>query len=371
MRKGTIGPRLNNKHILHLAVCLVFLCTMLLGAGAALAENKKVLRLLTWSSYAKEDLMKKFEAETGIKVEATFSNNEEMISKLRATRGGDFDLAQPSVDRISAAVKRHKIYQPIDYSKLKLDQIVPSILAAAKKNTLVDGKSYAVPFTMGTKGLVVNKKFAPEASDYKDLFNPKYKGKVAYKMKRPVLLAMGFSYGYDPFALYNDRAAYQKFLDDMEQKFIAGKPVAKFYIDNADVLFEAFRKNEIYLAVESERVGWKLNAENPDIDYVVPKSGAMAWMDTFVIPAKSENVEGAYKYINFILRPENAAAYTNSSRYKTASVGADKFVKPEVAADFKRSLPDEAWDKMNWYPTVPPGLEEMEGKTLDKIKASN
>lgn len=369
MAYGFIKSRLSVKTVVYSTTCLIFLFTMLFTAGAALADQK-VLRLLTWSSYAKEDLMKKFEAETGIKVEATFSNNEEMISKLRATRGGDFDLAQPSVDRISAAVMRHKIYQPIDYSKVKIDQLDPSILAAAKKNTLVKGKSYAVPFTMGTKGLVVNKKGAPDASDYKDLLNPKYTGKVAYKMKRPVLLAMGFSFGYDPFSLYNDRPAYQKYLDDMEKKFIAGKPVVKFYIDNADVLFEAFRKNEIYLAVESERVGWKLHAENPDIDYVVPKSGAMAWMDTFAIPARSENVEGAYKYINFILRPENAAAYTNSSRYKTASVGAEKYVKPDVAADFARSLPDSAWSKMNWYPTVPPGLEEMEGKTLDKIKAA-
>lgn len=371
MADSSIKSTSRMNYFLPLSICLVFLCTMLFTGGeAAAGENKQVLRLLTWSSYAKEDLMKKFEEETGIKVEATFSNNEEMISKLRATRGGDFDLAQPSVDRISAAVKRHKIYQAIDYAKVDTSQIVPSILEAAKKNTLVNGKSYAVPFTMGTKGLVVNKKFAPNASDYKDLLNPEYSGKVAYKMKRPVLLAMGFSFGYDPFSLYTDRAAYQKYLDDMEQKFVAGKPVAKFYIDNADVLFEAFRKNEIYLAVESERVGWKLHAENPDIDYIVPASGAMAWMDTFVIPARSENVEDAYKYINFILRPEHAAEYTNSSRYKTASVGAEKYVNEAVAADFNRSLPDEAWVKMNWYPTVPPGLEEMEGKTLDKIKAS-
>lgn len=371
MKMNSVNPK-SHKSFFLLLTLAVFLCTILMtGQQAASAENKKVLRLLTWSSYAKEDLMKKFEAETGIKVEATFSNNEEIISKLRATRGGDFDLAQPSVDRISAAVKSHGIYQAIDYTKVDTSQIVPSILDAAQKNTLVNGKSYAVPFTVGTTGLVVNKKFAPKASDFKDLLKTEYAGKVAYKMKRPILLAMGYSFGYDPFSLYNDRAAYQKFLDDMEQKFIEGKPVVKFYIDNADVLFEAFRKNEIYLAVESERVGWKLHAENPDIDYVVPASGAMAWMDTFVIPARSENVEGAYKYINFIMRPENAAEYTNSSRYKTASIGAGKYVKAEVAADFNRSLPDDAWGKMHWYPTVPPGLEEMEGKIFDKIKASN
>jgi len=30
----------------------------------------------------------------------------------------------------------------------------------------------------------------------------------------------------------------------------------------------------------------------------------------------------------------------------------------------------EVMKKMNWYPTVPAGLEEMEGKVLDKIKAA-
>ena len=50
-----------------------------------------------------------FKKETGIEVEVTLSNNEEMISKLRATGGAGFDLAQPSQDRITrrAAGIRH------------------------------------------------------------------------------------------------------------------------------------------------------------------------------------------------------------------------------------------------------------------------
>ena len=52
-----------------------------------------------------------------------------------------------------------KIYQPIDYSQIKADQIVASMLAAVKKNTLVDGKSYAVPHVYGTSGLIVNSSY--------------------------------------------------------------------------------------------------------------------------------------------------------------------------------------------------------------------
>ena len=43
--------------------------------------------------------MAQFEEETGIDVQITLSNNEDMISKLRATGGAGFDLAQPSQEK--------------------------------------------------------------------------------------------------------------------------------------------------------------------------------------------------------------------------------------------------------------------------------
>ena len=86
-----------------------------------------------------------------------------MISKLRATRGGGFDLAQPSQDRVVAMVEQFGIYQPIDYSKVNEAQLDQNILAATKKYTEFKGQSYSVPHVFGTSGLIVNKKFAPDA----------------------------------------------------------------------------------------------------------------------------------------------------------------------------------------------------------------
>jgi len=141
--------------------------------------------------------------------------------------------------------KQYGIYQPIDYSKVNTDQLDPSLVAAVKKNTMVDGKPYAVPHVYGTSGLVVNKEKAPDVKDYKDLFDPKYTGRVSYRMKRPTLLAMGFSFGYDPFALYDDKAAYQKFLDEIAEKLIAAKPVVRNYWDDGDQLLESLRSGEL------------------------------------------------------------------------------------------------------------------------------
>ena len=108
----------------------------------------ETLRLLTWGGYAPKEVIKEFKKETGITVKVTKSNNEDMISKLRATGGAGFDLAQPSQDRISSAQADFNIYKPIDLSKINADQIIPSMLEATKKNTMQDGKVYGVPHVL-------------------------------------------------------------------------------------------------------------------------------------------------------------------------------------------------------------------------------
>ncbi len=335
--------------------------------GAASAET---LALLTWKGYTPKNLVEKFKQETGIDVKVTYTNNEEMIAKLRATRGAGFDLAQPSQDRISSVQAKYKIYQPIDLSKIKTSQIIPSMLEAVKKNTMVDGKPHAVPFCWGTSGLIVNEKLAPDAKDYSDLLNAKYKGRVSYRLKRPTLIALAFTMGDDPFAKYSDAKAYQALMDKVGAEMIKAKVLVKNYWANGDALLQSMRSNEVYVAMAWDGAGFKLYAENPDIDFVAPKSGALGWIDTFAIPAKAKNVEGAYKWINFMLRPENAAAFTNMEKYGTASNGAVKLLNAEVKGNFERCFPQKDIDNVKWYPPVPAKLEAIEGKILDKVKAS-
>src|SRR5271156_3705267 len=92
------------------------------------AVDAKVLRIISWADYVPAALIAQFKQETGIQVEVTLSNNEEMISKLRATGGAGFDLAQPSQDRILAAQREFGIYKPIDTSKVQLGEFVPELL---------------------------------------------------------------------------------------------------------------------------------------------------------------------------------------------------------------------------------------------------
>ncbi len=339
-------------------------------AVTSVAVSADTLKLLTWKGYAPKVLVEKFEKQTGIDVEVTYSNNEEMIAKLRATRGSGFDLAQPSQDRISSVQEKFKIYQPMDYSKINTDQIIASMLTAVQNNTKVGGESYAAPFCYGTSGLVVNKKAAPDATDYDALMDVRYKGRVSYRLKRPTLIAMAFAKGDDPFAKYADEAAYKALMEGVGQDLIDAKHLVKNYWANGDALLELMRNGEVNVAMAWDNGGWKLHEQNPDIDFVAPTSGALGWIDTFAIPAKAKNVDAAYKWINFMLEPENAAYFTNQEKYGTASKDAGQFLDAKIRANFERSFSKADIDNIKWYPPVPARLESIEGKILDKVKAA-
>jgi spermidine/putrescine transport system substrate-binding protein len=344
------------------------LATLMLAAGAAQAQDK-TLRLLTWGDYVPKDVMEQFTKETGIKVEVTLSNNEEMISKLRATAGAGFDLAQPSQDRIAGPQSEFKIYKPLDLSKVKAAQFIPSMLSATKTNTTVKGKVYGLPHIWGTDGLVVNTKTS-KAADYTDLCAAENAGKVSMRLKRPTLIAFAFAAGKNPFALYSDAKAYGALMDDVGKTLTECKKNVKFFWDGKDQLLAGMRSGELTTAMMWDTGGWGLNKTNPEIKFVAPKSGALGWIDTFAIPAKGKNDAAAYAWINFNMRPEIAAKVASSAGNFTASQGADKLMDPVLKAQFADSFPTAALKNIKWYPAVPAGIEDIEGRVLDRIKAA-
>ncbi len=346
--------------------------TLALAAAALMTSaahaDDKTLRLLTWGGYAPKDVIEQFTKETGIKVEVTTSNNEEMISKLRATGGAGFDLVQPSQDRIAGPQTEFRIYKPMDMSKLKAELFIPSMLKSTEKNTTVAGKIYGVPHIWGTDGLVINTKTS-KATDYADLCAPENAGKVSMRLKRPTLIAMAFASGKDPFALYNDPKAYGALMDQMGEKLAACKANVKFYWDAKDQLLAGIRSGELTTAMMWDTGGWELNKANPDVKFIAPKSGALGWVDTFAIPAKGKNDAAAYAWINYNMRPEVAAKVASAAGNFTASKGADQMMDPVLKKQFADSFPEAALNNIKWYPAVPAGIEEIEGRVLDRVKA--
>lgn len=348
-------------YILSVAVSSVF------GAQMAQAET---LRLLTWGGYAPEEVIEKFEAETGHTVEVTTSNNEEMIAKLRATNGGGFDLAQPSQDRIASAQEEFGIYKPIDMSRINADLFIPSMLDATVGNTTYEGEAYGLPHVWGTSGLVVNTAVAGNVKDYTDLCDASVAGRVSYRLKRPTLIGFAYSMGLDPFAAYGDVDAYQAILDQVEAKLIECKPNVKAYWGGGDEIKNLLRSGEVVASMAWDTGGWQLNADNPDITFVAPKAGALGWIDTFALPARGRADDAAYDWINFVMQPDVAAMITNSAGNFTAAVDGDAGVNDDLKARYQGSFDQAAIDNIKWYPPVPAGLEALEGATLDRINAA-
>jgi spermidine/putrescine transport system substrate-binding protein len=352
----------------HVSMRLVLLALLL--AGTALADDAKRLRLITWADYVPADVVAQFKKETGIQVELTLSNNEEMISKLRATGGAGFDLAQPSEDRITGVQSEFGLYKPIDTTRVKLDQFRPEILEITRRITTLNGKLYGLPYLWGSDGLVVNSKRA-KVADYTDLCRPDLKGKTSMRLRRPILMAFAFAAGKDPFALYGDPKAYEALMESVGKTLSACKANVRFFFDNKDQLLNGMRSGEVLAAMMWDTGGWTLNRENPDIQFIVPKSGALGWLDTFALPAKGRNDAGAYAWINFTMRPEIAARITRRVGNWTAAKGTEALVDQRMRAQYNASFPEGAFKGIRWYPAVPAGLEEMEGRILDRIKAAN
>src|SRR5258706_15716703 len=151
------------------------------GSTPEPSDESKVVRIITWSDYVPADVVELFRKETGIQVLVTLSNNEEIISKLRATGGAGFDLAQPSQDRLLGAQQEFRIYKPFDESKVKLDEFLPDLLATVRKNATIDGKLYALPYVWGTEGLVYNSK-RTTIGDYMDLCRPDLRGRTSVRL---------------------------------------------------------------------------------------------------------------------------------------------------------------------------------------------
>lgn len=335
------------------------------------AADAETLRLLTWGGYAPENVIKLFEAANpDITVEVTLSNNEEIVAKLRATGGAGYDLAQPSHDRIFAAQKEYNIYKPIDLSKIETGNLDTNLLDGVKANATIDGKLYAVPHQWGTSGLVADITKAPNAKGWGDLCNPEYKGRTSMRLRRTILLGTAFSLGKDPFALYADKAAYQKMLDEVTDKLIACKSNVKTYWNGGDDLATLMLSGEVVLSESWDSTAFKLYGQNKNIVFVPPSTGALAWIDTFAIPRKGQADAAAYKWINFVMQPEIVKLMSDSTGAISAVKGGIDLLPADKKAAVKAAFTDKDLANLKFFANIPPGIEDMEGKALERIKAA-
>ncbi|EAF8927035.1 extracellular solute-binding protein, partial [Listeria monocytogenes] len=102
--------------------------------------------------------------------------------------------------------------------------------------------------------------------------------------------------------------------------------------------------NEAGVAVTFSGEAAEMLSENEDLEYVIPKDGSNLWFDNMVIPKTAKNVDGAHKFINFMLKPENAAINAEYVGYATPNAKAVELLPKEISSD-ERFYPD--MDELN------------------------
>jgi putative spermidine/putrescine transport system substrate-binding protein/spermidine/putrescine transport system substrate-binding protein len=293
---------------------------LLLAVGPAAAET---LRILAYEGYADQDWVAAFEKETGAKVNVVFAGSpEEMFAKMQGSGGADYDLV--AID--TSIIKRYKdngLIQPIDESKIpNLHNLLPAF--ATIHQTKPDGQRLAVPIAWGSLGLIYSKAEFPTApDDWNVLWDPKYKGRVLMGDDgNNNIVNTAISLGIkDPYHLTPEQ---QKAI---KAKLIALKSNLLSYYSGGDEGVTLWLQNDVVLMTAfGELQQRELVRKGANVGYLVPKAGAVGWVDCWGISAKAAAVGLAHAWINFWMNPSTGKAMSDRYGYgntTSKSVGLD------------------------------------------------
>jgi spermidine/putrescine transport system substrate-binding protein len=190
------------------------------------------------------------------------------------------------------------------------------------------------------------------------------------RLKRTILVGTAFALGKDPFAAYSNLDEYKKILDAVADTLIACKTNVKAYWQGGDDLSALMLSGEAVAAETWDSTAFKLSSQNPNIVYVPPKSGALGWIDTFTLPRKGEADDAAYKWINFVYRPDIVTKLSASTGSIIAVKGGIDLLPEDVRAAVQGAFTKEDLANIRFAAQIKPGVEDLEGKTLERIKAA-
>src|SRR4051812_36898082 len=333
-----------------------------LGLATAAFAQQRVVNVYNWSDYIDPKALDEFTKTTGIKVVYdTYDNNEIVETKLLAGKSG-YDIVVPSGPFLQRLIGA-KIFQKLDKSKLpNLANLWPDV---SQRLAVFDpGNQYAVNYMWGTTGIGLNVKKVREVLGEIPLntWDLLMKPELAAKLK-----ACGIYVLDSPEDLFPGILAYlglnpdSKRNDDLTKAgdalFRIRGNVQKFH---SSEYINALANGDICMAVgySGDMVQAKNRAAEAkngvEIAYVIPREGALMWFDNFAIPADAKNVAEAHAFIDFMMRPEVAAANTNFVSYASGNLAAKKFVAPEILnnpgvypdeATFRRLFTNTAYDE--------------------------
>lgn len=296
------------------------------------AGSSDELYVYNWGEYIDEEVITRFEEETGIRVVYDlFETNEEMYPIIEAG-AVTYDVVCPSDYMIQKMIENDLLAE-INFENVpNVDQIDPAYMEMAQ--SFDPDNKYSVPYCWGTVGILYNTKrleelgVAPPAK-WADLWDEKLSGEILMQDSvRDAFMVALKDLGYSMNTTSREE------LQEAKELLIQQKPLVQAYVIDqvrdkmigGEAAVGVIYSGEM-LYIQEEVEALKLDY---DLEYVIPKEGTNLWLDSWVIPKNAKNKENAEKWIDFLCRPEIAKANFEYITYPTPNKGAFDLLDEEL-----------------------------------------
>ena len=356
------------KKLLISAISILVICLGLLYSrnfiNSSNSGDKQTLTIFNWGEYIDPELIKKFEEETGISVVyETFDSNEAMLTKIQSG-STPYDIVIPS-DYMIKKMKKLNLLKKLDHSKIEgFDNIEEQF----RDKSFDPNNEYSIPYFWGTLGILYDKTKVPE-----DLTFEKWNDLWDARLENNILLIdgaremMGIALQSEGNSV-NDTNEVNLNLAERKLELLHSNVKAI----NSDEKKMLMINNEAWVSVVFSGDAKSIMEENENMVYALPKEGTNLWFDNIVIPKTSKNVDAAYKFINFMLRPENAAKNSEFIGYATPNAKAKELLSEETTSD-EQFYPDlESFgDRAEVYEDLDPKMIQFYNDLFLKFKINN
>jgi spermidine/putrescine transport system substrate-binding protein len=294
------------------------------------------LTISNWPLYIDKQTVPDFEKKTGVSVKyiEDVNDNQEFFGKVQPLLAkGESGGRSIMVVTDWMAKKMYDLGYVQNLDKSAIPNVEKNIVPSLQHRSFDPNDEFAVPWQSGMTGLIVRTDLAPEIKSVCDLFDPKYKGKVDMltEMRDTVPLVMKCQ-GVDLSKATEDDwlAAIDKIgqaADDGQIRRFTGNDYARD-LTSGDV---------------DAVIGWsgdaiQLQADNPDIQFVMPTEGCMLWSDNMVIPVGAPNPTAAEAWMNYVYDPQNQAQITDYNYYVSPVSGVKEILQKQDPTAAKSDL---------------------------------
>lgn len=306
------------------------------------------------------DVIKEFEKETNIKVNyTTYETNEELYNMLKNSNVS-YDVVIPSEYMISKLIEENMLLE-LDYSNIPN---YDNLMDRFKKLTCDPEGKYTVCYSWGVTGMVYDTtKLAEKPTSWEALWDENLTGQI-----------LMFNNSRDAYAIamqlcgINPANCTKQDVDKASEKLASQKNILKKYV--MDQVFTEMEKSQAAIAPYYAGDIITMMDNNEDLDYAMPEDGANLFYDAMCIPTCSKNKENAEKFINFMQKPEIAAANFEYLYYATPNQETyDNYIDEDVKNN-KFIFPDDEYlDKCYTFANVPDDVYAYMQEQFVKIQA--